>query len=130
MTPVILRRVRQKWTTGVGDFQAASATADPGGQFWTGGPGLGEKKIFTSPESVESIAETEDGKWRVLAYGGELLWMHRNNLRPITGTRDPATGFGAPAAGDTAALERKLAGAKTAISGAAQAIAAAQRSVS
>lgn len=100
MPPVILRPVKQRWLTGAGDFTATSALASvkPGGQFWMGGPALGEMKLFTEPEEVRSIAETADGKWRLILYvtpdAAELFWMHRNNLRPIAASREPATGYG------------------------------------
>jgi len=89
MTPVTLKPVRQDWWTHIGD---------PAGVFWTGGPGLGAKKHFTSRDRVTSFAETADGTWIVLAYGAEVLWMLRANLDAIAGTRQPATGYGLPAA--------------------------------
>jgi hypothetical protein len=101
MTPVILRPVRQDWTTGVGD---------PGGVFYTGGPGLGAKKQFNVASRVTSIAEDMtstglSGNWRVVLYGAELLWFPRASIEPIPNTRIPATGFGLDfGAGDPAAL--------------------------
>ncbi|MEO7667148.1 MAG: hypothetical protein ABIU97_08970, partial [Dehalococcoidia bacterium] len=97
-----LKPVRQQWTTGMGDTLATSATATPGGQFWTLGPNQGERKFFTAPEKVWSLAETADGEFRAVEYGTEILWMHRNNLRPIAGTRNPATGYGSPTLNTTA----------------------------
>lgn len=98
-----LRPVRQQWTTGTGDTLAASVSTTPGGQFWTLGPDQGERKFFTAPEKVWTIAESLDGRWRAVEYGREILWMHRYNLRPIAGTRNPASGFGLPSVGFTLA---------------------------
>lgn len=86
--PVILRPVREKWTT--------RSSADGSAGFFTlDGPGLGEKKWFTAPEKVESYAETADGKYRAVAYGnGETLWMERAQLVPVVGSRTPASGYG------------------------------------
>ena len=91
-----LRPVRQQWTTGTGPGVAADADVTPGGEFWTLGPEQGDPKIFTTAEKVWTIAETLDGKWRAVEYGAGVLWMHRNNLRPIAGTRNPVSGFGSP----------------------------------
>ena len=92
---MVLRTVRESWTTGVGDSLSSSASdTTPGGQFFTEGPGVGDRKWFTTAERVTSIAETADGLWRLLLYGSELLWMHRLNLRPVAGSRVPATGYG------------------------------------
>ena len=92
MEAVVLRPVKQEWTTGAGD-------STPGGQFYTGGPGLGTRKRFNAATRVTSIAETVDaaglsGPWRVILYGAEILWMPRANLTPIADTRVPAAGFG------------------------------------
>lgn len=97
----VLRPVRQEWTTGVGD---------PGGVFWTGGPGLGTRKQFNAPTRVTTIAESVDaaglsGSWRIVLFGPELLWMARANLTPLANTRVPASGFGLEF-GDAAALAR------------------------
>lgn len=92
----VLKPVRQQWTTGTGDTLARDSHATPGGQFWTLGPDQGDRKWFTAPEKVWSIAETEDGLWRAIEYGSEVLWMHRYNLRPVDGTRNPAGGYGTP----------------------------------
>ena len=93
--PMLLRRVQQDWTTGTGPT---------GGAFYTEGPGIGSAKYFTTADKVRSIAEEAvlsngalvSGSWRVLEYGGEILWMNRANLTPIAGTRVPAEGFGPP----------------------------------
>lgn len=87
--PVILRAVRERWTS-------KSSTDGSAGFFTTDGPGVGTKKWFTAAETVESYAETTDGKYRALSYnnGTETLWMHRTQLTPIAGTRQPATGYG------------------------------------
>jgi hypothetical protein len=96
MKPVTLKPVQQDWHTGVGPHVASSPSAPPGGEFWTGGPELGERKWFVASVRVRTIAVTADGRWYLVAFGSEILWMHRNNLRPIAGTRIPATGFGPP----------------------------------
>ena len=66
--------------------------------------GAGAKKEFTSVERVRSIAESSDGRWRLVKYGSnELLVVDARTsaregagLNPVTGTRIPATGFGFP----------------------------------
>jgi hypothetical protein len=87
--PVLLKPVREKWVT---RFSADGSA----GFFTTDGPGQGDKKWFTAAETVESYAETADGKYRAIAYnnGTETLWMLRTQLNPIGGTRVPATGYG------------------------------------
>lgn len=89
---VLLRRVQQDWLT------------RNGGEFWTNGPGLGQKKYFSNGSRVRSQFEQvvntsgglNSGSWRVISFNGEGLWMHRNYLTPISGTRNPATGWGEP----------------------------------
>ncbi len=82
-----LRPVREKWTT--------RSSADGSlGWFHVDGPGVGEKKWFTSPEVVTSMAESLDGQWRLIAYGSEILWMQRSQLVPVAGSRIPSSGFG------------------------------------
>ncbi len=89
--------VMEDWTTGIGEI---------GGAFYLDGPGVGERKWFTEPERVTSIAESTDGKWRQIAYGAEVLFMLRANLTPIPGTRNPAApDYGAPVFGGTQELE-------------------------
>lgn len=87
--PILLKVVREKWTT---RFSANGSA----GYFTTDGPGQGTRKWFTAAETVESYAETADGKYRALSYnnGSETLWMERGQLTPIAGTRQPPTGFG------------------------------------
>lgn len=84
--------ITEDWTTGTGEA---------GGWFLVGG----ERKWFTSPERVTSVAELTlaDGTdARLVAYGsGEALVMPRRNLTPIPGTR--VVGLR-----DTAALEAAL----------------------
>ncbi|HYI67149.1 MAG TPA: hypothetical protein VEW95_09515 [Candidatus Limnocylindrales bacterium] len=94
----VIKPVEQRWMTGVGDTLASSAATSvaPGGQFWTAGPGAGDRKFFTVAEEVRSVGESADGQWRLIPYGAEYVWMHRNNLRPVDGTRRPAAGFGLP----------------------------------
>lgn len=94
-TPMLLRRVQQDWTTKIGPTDGA---------FYTQGPGTGPAKYFTSADPVRSIAEEavlvngvlQPGSWRVLEYGGEILWMEASHMNPVAGTRVPATGYGPP----------------------------------
>lgn len=66
--------------------------------------GAGNKKFFTDVETVRSIAESSDGRWRLVKYGdGELLMVDARTSRkegpglaPIDGTRVPVSGFGFP----------------------------------
>jgi murein DD-endopeptidase MepM/ murein hydrolase activator NlpD len=94
---MLFRPVQQDWYTGTGEA---------GGAFYTDGPGVGAAKWFTSRERVTSIAEgaEADGTvlpWREVRYGGEILWMHRDMLDPIDGTRDPPGGYGPPMGADS-----------------------------
>ena len=68
-----------------------------GSRFWDGD---GVEKTFTSPERLQSIAESSDGKWRLCEYGNtEYLvldrWGPRLAARPkaVPGTRQPTIGF-------------------------------------
>lgn len=86
---VITRPVREDFMTGAGPSA---------GQFFLQGPGVGNPKYFTVSTKVQSVGETVDGAWRLLFYvggsgQGEYLWMSRNNLTPIAGTRNPPTGY-------------------------------------
>lgn len=66
-----------------------------GTQFWDGS---GIAKTFTSAERVKSIAESSDGKYRLVKYGQvELLVLDRwTRTRPaaVPGSRIPTTGYG------------------------------------
>ena len=89
---MLFRPVQQDWYTGTGP---------DGGEFYTEGPGIGTPKHFTSAERVTSIAEAAEADgtvlpWREIRYGAEVLWMHRDMLDPIDGTRDPSGGYGPP----------------------------------
>ncbi len=84
MEPVLLRSVIEQWWT----------RQDPNTEFWTGGPGLGEKKAFVGAQKVWSVGETVDGVWRVIEINGELVWTVRKQLFPIAGTRSPKEGYG------------------------------------
>lgn len=89
---VLLRQVQQDWTT------------RNGGEFWTNGPGLGQKKFFNNGTRIRSHFEQvvptstgiTSGQWRVVSYNGEGLWIHRNYITPISGTRRPSSGWGPP----------------------------------
>lgn len=66
--------------------------------------GEGTKKTFTSSEPIRTIAESNDGRWRLAKYGlRELLVIDARTaakegagLVPVSNTRIPATGFGFP----------------------------------
>lgn len=85
---IFWRPVQEDWTTANGTV------------FYAGG----EKKFFTDEEQVTSIAESSDGRWRLVRYGdNELLVVDARTskkegpgLTPIAGTRVPSTGFGFP----------------------------------
>jgi hypothetical protein len=91
---VLLRQVQQDWIT------------KNGGEFWTGGPGMGEKKYFGNGVRIRSHFEEvawfgrapnrylSSNKWRVISYNGEGLWIHRSFIDPVANTRIPATGYG------------------------------------
>lgn len=81
---MLFKPVLQKWNTKVG------------AGFYTDGPGVGIRKTFSIVTEVTSIAESEDFKWRILAWNDELLFAERAGLDVIEGTRNPATGYGAP----------------------------------
>lgn len=109
--PVLLKPVREKWVT----RYSADGSA---GFFTTDGPGIGERKWFNAAETVESYAETSDGKYRALSYnnGTETLWMLRSQLNPIGGTRLPPSGFGLVTP-DCSAQDAKITEARLAVSG-------------
>ena len=83
---MLLRQVQQDWTT--------KGTHE----FWTEGPGLGEKKFFDGPTRIrthfEEFTGTTSGAWRVFSYNGEGLWVHRNFIDPVPNSRIPAVGWG------------------------------------
>lgn len=93
------RPVQQDWTTLAGTI------------FYDGD---GNKKNFTDVERVRSVAESSDGRYRLIRYGTEMLIVDaRGNtkegpgLTPISGTRVPTTGFGFPPA-DTVEVVKEV----------------------
>ncbi len=82
--PVLLRPVREQWNIPTGAV------------LFTGGPELGERKKFTSPEKRWSCAQTVDGHWREIEFDNEIIWIRRRDMTPIPGTRNPRRGFGSP----------------------------------
>ena len=86
----------QFWNPVQQDFDTAAGTV-----FYDG---AGNRKVFTAPERVRSIAASSDSRWRLVRYGdGELLVVDaRGPLRegagmePVPGTRVPSNGFGFP----------------------------------
>lgn len=102
---MLLRQVQQDWIT--------KGTHE----FWTEGPGLGEKKFFDGPAKIRSHFEQaiqtsnglNSGPWRVFSLNGEGLWIHRSFIDPVPDTRVPATGWGpvTPTA-DTGELDEKI----------------------
>lgn len=102
---MLLRQVQQDWMT--------RNTME----FWTEGPGLGEKKFFDTATRIRTHFEQvyEDangvlrtGPWRVFSVNGEGLWIHRNFIDPIDNTRVPREGWGPVPSGDTAALQKVI----------------------
>lgn len=81
---MLFKPVLQRWNTKVG------------AGFYVDGPGVGLRKTFSVATEVTSIAESEDFKWRILAWGNELLFAERAGLVPIEGTRNPPSGWGPP----------------------------------
>jgi hypothetical protein len=81
---VLLRPVRERWNIPAGAV------------LFTGGPELGERKEFTSPEKRWSCAETVDGQWREVEFDDEIIWIRRNDMTPVADTRNPRHGFGSP----------------------------------
>ncbi len=59
-----------------------------GTTFFTDGPGMGRPKQFTAAAELVTIAESADGKWRLLRYQDspssprELLYVRRTAIRP------------------------------------------------
>lgn len=93
LTPAINREemwvrilpVQEQWTTKLG------------ARFYAGGPeGVGIPKHFNAVVTVTSIAETDDNRFRLVAWNNEILFVERAGLTPISGTRNPAEGYGAP----------------------------------
>lgn len=86
-----LRPVREQW-----NIPASTP-------FWLDGPEQGPRKIFTSPEKRWSNSESTDNAWRLIEYGGEVLWVKREDISAVAGTRNPASGYGSPSMGSTTA---------------------------
>src|SRR5687768_7565439 len=102
---MLLRQVQQDWTT------------KGRHEFWTQGPGLGEKKFCLDRTMIRTHFEEairgadgvlRTGSWRVFSINGEGLWIHRDFIDPQDNTRVPATGYGPVPSGDTAELERVI----------------------
>lgn len=85
-----LRPVREQWNIPAGT------------DFWLDGPEQGLRKQFTTPEKRWSNSESTDNLWRLIEYGGEVLWVKRSDINAVAGTRNPASGYGSPAMGATA----------------------------
>lgn len=94
---MLLGQAQQKWTT--------KGTHE----FWTKGPGLGDRKVFGGPSAITTMFEEvviqadgskNSGKWRVFPLNGEGLWIHRNFIDPVANSRVPVSGWGPPPASD------------------------------
>lgn len=64
-------------------------TVPAGTPFFTEGPGVGPEKRFTMQVKLQTIAESIDGKWRLLRFQDsptgprELLYVRRTHIKPI-----------------------------------------------
>lgn len=64
--------------------------------FFTDGPGIGKEKRFTVAVKAQTVAESADGKWRLLRFQNsstgprELLYVRRANLTPKVQGGEPA----------------------------------------
>ena len=82
--PLPLRERFERWTVPAGT------------QFFTEGPGIGPVKSFDSEEHLETVAESADGKWRLLRFQNspsaprELLYVQRRALKPKVQGGEPA----------------------------------------
>jgi len=63
-------------------------TVPKGTPFFTDGPGIGPRKHFTTNAKLQTVAESVDGKWRLLRYQDspsaprELLYVRRSAMKP------------------------------------------------
>jgi hypothetical protein len=63
-------------------------TVPKGTPFYTDGPGVGKRKLFTSRAKLQTVAESVDGKWRLLRYQDspaaprELLYVRSTRIKP------------------------------------------------
>ena len=69
------------------DWNTLASSDGFAGFFYIDGPSVGDKKWFTAPERVTSFAETTDFRWRLIAYGTEVLYVPRLQLVPVAGSR-------------------------------------------
>jgi murein DD-endopeptidase MepM/ murein hydrolase activator NlpD len=59
-----------------------------GTPFYTDGPGIGRRKVFTARAKLQTVAESVDGKWRLLRYQDspasprELLYVRTTRITP------------------------------------------------
>lgn len=59
-----------------------------GTPFYTDGPGIGTRKLFTARAKLQTVAESVDGKWRLLRYQDspsaprELLYVRTTRIKP------------------------------------------------
>ena len=70
-------------------------TIPAGATFFTDGPGIGEEKRFTVAVQAQSVAESADGKWRLVRFQNspaaprELLYIRRSAIVPKVAGGDP-----------------------------------------
>ena len=82
--PLPLRERYERWTVPAGT------------PFFTEGPGIGPMKKFDAPEQLQTVAESVDGKWRLLRFQNsptgprELLYVQRRALKPKVQGGEPA----------------------------------------
>jgi murein DD-endopeptidase MepM/ murein hydrolase activator NlpD len=63
-------------------------TVPAGTSFFTDGPGIGPRKRFSTAAELQTVAESVDGKWRLLRYQDspssprELLYVKKKAIRP------------------------------------------------
>jgi hypothetical protein len=82
--PLPLRERFERWTVPAGT------------RFFTEGPGIGPAKRFDTDTKLETVAESADGKWRLLRFQNsagaprELLYVRRKGLKPKVQGGEPA----------------------------------------
>ena len=63
-------------------------TVPKGTPFFTEGPGIGQRKVFTARAKLQTVAQSVDGKWRLLRYQDspnaprELLYVRTTQITP------------------------------------------------